>query len=140
MSPKKQKDKMASSNSSAHSNPIKTVVVLVQENRSFDHMLGWMKSLNPEINGVTGTESNPLPTSSSSTSNNHNIFFRDNSVYVDPDPGHSIQDIYEQVFGVPWSSTQNDNVSSKKSPTRGGGSSWLPKFPCILSIKLCSNS
>ncbi|KAI8545606.1 hypothetical protein RHMOL_Rhmol07G0052600 [Rhododendron molle] len=47
--------------------PIKTVVVLVQENRSFDHMLGWMKSLNPEIDGVTGKESNPLSTSDSNS-------------------------------------------------------------------------
>ncbi|KAJ8633846.1 hypothetical protein MRB53_027182 [Persea americana] len=80
--------------------PIKTVVVLVQENRSFDHIIGWMKSLNPEINGVTGTESNPI-----STSNPHSnlIYFGDQSEYVDPDPGHSIQAIYEQVFGVEFS-------------------------------------
>lgn len=73
---------------------IKTVVVLVQENRSFDHMLGWMKSLNPAINGVTGQESNPLSTSDPAS---RTIFFGDQSEYVDPDPGHSIQAIYEQV-------------------------------------------
>lgn len=86
-------------NSSSNSYPIKTVVVLVQENRSFDHMLGWMKALNPEINGVTGTESNPLLTSNPDS---NRIFYGDHSIYVDSDPGHSIQDIYEQVFGVPW--------------------------------------
>lgn len=86
-------------NSSSNSYPIKTVVVLVQENRSFDHMLGWIKSLNPEINGVTGTESNPLLTSNPDS---NRIFYGDHSIYVDSDPGHSIQDIYEQVFGVPW--------------------------------------
>lgn len=75
---------------------IKTVVVLVQENRSFDHMLGWMKSLNREIDGVTGDNefSNPLSTSDQSS---EKIYFRGNSAYVDPDPGHSIQAIYEQV-------------------------------------------
>ncbi|XP_020202893.1 non-specific phospholipase C4 [Cajanus cajan] len=90
------------SNSSTTTNgsPIKTVVVLVQENRSFDHMLGWMKSLNPEINGVTGSESNPVSTSDP---NSNRVQFSDKSVYVDPDPGHSIQDIYEQIFGEPWS-------------------------------------
>ncbi|KAK3008837.1 hypothetical protein RJ639_015320 [Escallonia herrerae] len=94
--------------------PIKTVVVLVQENRSFDHMLGWMKSLNPEINGVTGTESNPISTSSPST---NLIHFGDRSAYVAADPGHSIQAIYEQVFGVPWS----QDVSSKQlEPTMQG--------------------
>ncbi|KAI4326762.1 hypothetical protein MLD38_032042 [Melastoma candidum] len=35
--------------------PIRTVIILVLENRSFDHMLGWMKkSINPHIDGVTG--------------------------------------------------------------------------------------
>ena len=76
--------------------PIKTIVVLVQENRSFDHMLGWMKLLNPQIDGVTGQESNPLNTSDP---NSARINFGNGSVYVDPDPGHSIQDIYEQVCG-----------------------------------------
>lgn len=84
--------------------PIKTVVVLVQENRSFDHILGWMKTLNPEIEGVTGSESNPLSTSDPDS---NRILFRDGSAFVDPDPGHSIQDIYEQVFGVEWSPDAN---------------------------------
>ncbi|XP_026378856.1 non-specific phospholipase C6-like [Papaver somniferum] len=56
---------------SAAQQPIKTIVVLVLENRSFDHMIGWMKkTINPNINGVT-----------------------------DPDPGHSFQAIRNQVFG-----------------------------------------
>ncbi|XXG78036.1 hypothetical protein AAC387_Pa08g2063 [Persea americana] len=80
--------------------PIKTVVVLVQENRSFDHIIGWMKSLNPEINGVTGAESNPISTSNP---NSDLIYFGDRSEYVDPDPGHSFQAIYEQVFGAEFS-------------------------------------
>lgn len=80
--------------------PIKTIVILVQENRSFDHMLGWMKSLNPEINGATGSESNPLSTTDPE---NNRIFFSNASLHVDPDPGHSIQDIFEQVFGAQWS-------------------------------------
>ncbi|PHU29621.1 Non-specific phospholipase C6 [Capsicum chinense] len=78
------------------SSPIKTVVVLVMENRSFDHMLGWMKKLNPKINGVDGSESNPISTSDP---NSRKIFFRDGSHYVDPDPGHSFQAIREQIFG-----------------------------------------
>ncbi|KAM1578225.1 non-specific phospholipase C3-like [Malus sylvestris] len=96
------------------SSPIKTVVALVQENRSFDHMLGWMKSLNPEINGVTGSESNPISTSDA---NSTQVFFRDNSAYVDPDPGHSIQAIYEQVFGEPWTEAS----ASKTLPPKMNG-------------------
>ncbi|XP_043694343.1 non-specific phospholipase C3-like [Telopea speciosissima] len=94
--------------------PIKTVVVLIQENRSFDHMLGWMKSLNPEIDGVTGNESNPLSTSDP---NSNRIYFRDQSQYVDPDPDHSYQGIYEQVFGVAWS---EENSGQNLEPTMQG--------------------
>ncbi|KAK4414357.1 Non-specific phospholipase C4 [Sesamum alatum] len=103
---------MASETTSNLNFPIKTVVVLVQENRSFDHMLGWMKNLNPEIDGVTGSESNPLSTADP-TSNR--VFFGDGSLYVDPDPGHSIQDIFEQIFGVPWSQD-----SAGEQPTMQG--------------------
>ncbi|KAJ4785366.1 Non-specific phospholipase C4 [Rhynchospora pubera] len=80
---------------------IKTVVVLVQENRSFDHMLGWMQALNQEIDGVIGNReySNPLSTADTSSTK---IYFGNNSVYVDPDPGHSIQAIYEQIYGVKY--------------------------------------
>ncbi|RDX58042.1 Non-specific phospholipase C4, partial [Mucuna pruriens] len=105
---------MASNSTTTNGFPIKTVVVLVQENRSFDHMLGWMKSLNPEINGVTGSESNPVSTSDP---NSNRVQFSDQSVYVDPDPGHSIQDIYEQIFGQPWSEASS---TTKLSPTMQG--------------------
>ncbi|WMV21194.1 hypothetical protein MTR67_014579 [Solanum verrucosum] len=77
--------------------PIKTVVVLVLENRSFDHLLGWMKkSVNPRINGVTGKECNPLSTKAQDT---ETICFTDDAQYVDPDPGHSFEDVEQQVFG-----------------------------------------
>lgn len=75
--------------------PIKTVVVLVLENRSFDHLLGWMKkSVNPRINGVTGKECNPLSTKAQHT---QTICFTDDAQYVDPDPGHSFEDVEQQV-------------------------------------------
>lgn len=76
--------------------PIKTIVVLVMENRSFDHMLGWMKKLNPEINGVDGSQFNPLSTTDPKSPK---YFFQNQAQYVDPDPGHSFQAIREQIFG-----------------------------------------
>ena len=83
--------------SSATQQPIKTVVVLVLENRSFDHMLGWMKkSLNPTINGVTGNECNlQFPQNPQSPS----ICVSDDAQFVDPDPGHSFEAVEQQVFG-----------------------------------------
>ncbi|KAK9735946.1 hypothetical protein RND81_04G239900 [Saponaria officinalis] len=80
-----------------NNSPIKTIVILVMENRSFDHMLGWMKKLNPEINGVTGSESNRV---SVKDPNSQVIYYNNTSHYVvDPDPGHSFQAIREQIFG-----------------------------------------
>jgi phospholipase C len=38
---------------------IKHIVVLMMENRSFDHMLGALKTKNPKIEGLTFNESNP---------------------------------------------------------------------------------
>ena len=77
--------------------PIKTVVVLVMENRSFDHMIGWMKKyIDPRINGVTGDECNPVSTKNP---NPETICFSDDAEFVDPDPGHSFEDVLQQVFG-----------------------------------------
>ncbi|KAI3414643.1 uncharacterized protein J3R85_016059 [Psidium guajava] len=86
----------AAAAAAASQSPIRTVVVLVMENRSFDHMLGWMKRLNPAIDGVDGSESNPLSTSDPKSTR---FYFDDSSHYVDPDPGHSFQAIREQIFG-----------------------------------------
>ncbi|KAL3654987.1 Non-specific phospholipase C6 [Castilleja foliolosa] len=81
--------------------PIKTIVVLVLENRSFDHMLGWMKkSINPSINGVTGKECNSITTNTNGVVfADKTICFSDGADYVDPDPGHSFEDVEKQVFG-----------------------------------------
>lgn len=95
---------------------IKTVVVLVMENRSFDHMVGWMKQLNPSINGVDGTEFNLLNTSDP---NSGKVFFDDKSEYVDPDPGHSIQAIYEQVYGVKFS-PESSATTRRRAATMSG--------------------
>lgn len=89
--------------------PIKTVVVLVMENRSFDHMLGWLKRLNPEIDGVTGRESNPL---NSTDPKSPLVFFKDNAEFIDPDPGHSFQEIRIQIFG-------GNDTSENPAPMNG---------------------
>ncbi|KAJ9698662.1 hypothetical protein PVL29_007634 [Vitis rotundifolia] len=77
--------------------PIKTLVVLVMENRSFDHVLGWLKSARPEIDGLTGKESNRV---NASDPDSPEIRVSDDALFVDSDPGHSFQAIREQVFGT----------------------------------------
>lgn len=39
-------------------NPIKHVVAIMMENRSFDHLLGYLKKLNAEVDGLNGDEFN----------------------------------------------------------------------------------
>ncbi|KAF7120402.1 hypothetical protein RHSIM_Rhsim13G0209600 [Rhododendron simsii] len=68
------------------------------ENRSFDHMLGWMKKLNPNINGVGGSKSNPLSTTDP---NSPLYYFQETAhyVHVNPDPSQNFKQVREQVFG-----------------------------------------
>ena len=89
--------------------PIKTVVVLVMENRSFDHMLGWLKTLNEEIDGLTGKECNRKNTT---IPDSDLVCVSNIAEFVDPDPGHSFQAIREQIFG------QND--TSENPPPMNG--------------------
>ncbi|WOL17961.1 hypothetical protein Cni_G26754 [Canna indica] len=77
--------------------PIRNVVVLVMENRSFDHMLGWMKTLlGLPINGLNGAECNRR---SAADPSSPAVCVSADAQYVDPDPGHSFQAAREQVFG-----------------------------------------
>jgi len=74
---------------------IQHVVVLMLENRGFDHMLGFMKASNPEIDGLTGTESNP-----SNPLNPTDVVTVSTSApfVLTPDPGHSVADTNVQLF------------------------------------------
>ncbi|KAL9275428.1 Non-specific phospholipase C1-like protein [Drosera capensis] len=78
------------------SGPIKTLVILVMENRSFDHIFGWLKPTRPDIDGLTGSEFNLL---NASDPNSPRYYVTDDALFVDSDPGHSIQAIREQIFG-----------------------------------------
>lgn len=79
----------------AFSGPIKTIVVLVMENRSFDHMLGYLNRRNPNIDGLSGAEFNVVDEAGQPRT----LYVSDTAEFVDPDPGHSYQAIEEQIFG-----------------------------------------
>ena len=74
---------------------IQHVVVLMLENRAFDHMLGFMKASNPEIDGLTGTESNP---SNPLSPIDHVTVSPSAGFVLTPDPGHSVADTNVQLF------------------------------------------
>nr|DAD44724.1 TPA_asm: hypothetical protein HUJ06_002954 [Nelumbo nucifera] len=111
--------------STINSCSIKTVMVLIQENHSFDHMLGWMKSINPEIDGVTGKEYNLI---SATDPNSERVYFGNQLEYVDPDPAHSFQAIYEQVFGVPWGQFAQQAESVEKGLSETVMNEFNPEF------------
>ncbi|KAH9613941.1 hypothetical protein KSS87_016153 [Heliosperma pusillum] len=94
--------------------PIKTIVVLVLENRSFDHLIGWMKRLNPQINGLTGTECNPISTKNPGSKT---VCVSDDVEYVDPDPGHEFEDVTKQIYGSSQIPVMNGFVEQALSMT-----------------------
>lgn len=89
---------------------VKHIILLQFENRAFDHMLGYMKTLNPDINGIDGTEYNFVNPGVNDT----RIYTDDHAEYVDPDPFHSYEAIAQQMFGSDANSTLG------RTPTMSG--------------------
>jgi len=86
--------------SAAYTSPIKHIVLLMEENRSFDHMLGFMKGLD----GLKGDESNPLSTLDPKS---ERISVQKTSPYIGPfDPNHSTPPTTQKIFGLAGLSTQ----------------------------------
>jgi phospholipase C len=76
---------------------IEHFVVLMLENRSFDHLLGYHKSVDPRIDGLMGTESNlPDPIHSSLPAV---PVSRATSFAIPFDPGHEFDDVQIQLYG-----------------------------------------
>src|ERR1700676_5045194 len=76
---------------------IEHVVVLVLENRSFDHMLGYLRSQNPKIDGPLGVEFNyadPIKQTGKTLISSDAPYVPD----VDPSPSHEFHDVMLQVF------------------------------------------
>jgi phospholipase C len=74
---------------------LKHIVVLMMENRSFDHMLGFMKV--PGLDGLTGNETNPDSTGQAQSVQPTAAAQSE----LDPDPDHSWPGVNTQIFGNP---------------------------------------
>jgi len=71
------------------------IVVLMMENRSFDHMLGALRATHPNIDGLTGAETNPDSTGVP-------VAVTPDAAYqsqLDPDPDHHFPAVDLQIFG-----------------------------------------
>lgn len=79
---------------------LRHIVVLMMENRSFDHMLGALKKEDPRINGLNGDETNP-------DSNNKPVKVQSKAQFrgqLQPDPDHHYPAVNKQLFnGAPSS-------------------------------------
>ena len=73
---------------------LKHIVVLMMENRSFDHMLGGLKAKDPRIDGLTGNESN-LDTTGAAVRVQPQAQFQSQ---LDPDPDHHFPAVDLQIF------------------------------------------
>jgi phospholipase C len=73
---------------------LKHIVCLMMENRSFDHMLGFLRSMTYPIEGLAGSESNLDADGTSVAVTTDAINFGD----LTPDPGHSHFDVIQQLF------------------------------------------
>ena len=73
---------------------LKHIVVLMMENRSFDHMLGSLKAVDPRIDGLTGAESN-LDTTNEPARVQPLAEFQSQ---LDPDPDHHFPAAHKQLY------------------------------------------
>jgi phospholipase C len=121
------------------STQIKHLVVLMLENRSFDHMLGFMKSLNPAIDGLNGDEWNypareldPNVVVTPDAGDVHDL---------SPDPHHDFDDVTAQIFSsgstVPadMRGFVRDYYTLTKNPVRAGNvmKCFTPKTLPVLT-------
>ena len=74
---------------------LKHIVVLMMENRSFDHMLGSLTAVNPQIDGITAQLSNPDTTGAQVQPQPLAQF----QGQLDPDPDHHFPAVDLQIFG-----------------------------------------
>lgn len=78
---------------------VEHLVVLMMENRSFDHMIGLLKEENSDIRGVApGDFTNPDTVGTP-------VVLTDDAAYqgqLKADPGHDFNDVYLQMYGTPF--------------------------------------
>lgn len=87
---------------------LRHIVVLMMENRSFDHMLGSLAADDPRIDGVTKAPGNPDTTGATVKAQPLAEF----QGQLDPDPDHHFPAVDLQIFG-------GDNTDSRTATMSG---------------------
>lgn len=100
----------------AVASPIENVVVLMLENRAFDHMLGHLKSQNAAVDGLTPGGDFCNPVDPTDPSNTKMVCVNYDAIDGGPDdPCHSFDCITQQVYGF------NKSMNDKTSPVKMDG-------------------
>jgi len=76
---------------------LRHIVVLMMENRSFDHMLGGLTATHPKIDGITPGLSNPDTSPAQNRVPAHPL--ADFQGQLEPDPDHHFPAVDLQIFG-----------------------------------------
>ncbi|HEX4120422.1 MAG TPA: alkaline phosphatase family protein [Verrucomicrobiae bacterium] len=108
---------------------IQRFVVLMLENRSFDHLLGYLKTVNPDIEGLTGGEfsNSPAPSNPQSPP----VPVSPNASTTMPyDPNHEFCDVQTQLYGPGPNPASSDPLAAC--------SALPPKNPAAMSGFLAS--
>ena len=89
---------------------IDTVVVMMLENRAFDHMLGYMSRGGPfgdtRVDGLTGTECNPTSVDPAKANDTSQVCVNDEALDHCPyDPNHSFAATTERIFACQYGKT-----------------------------------
>lgn len=101
-------------------NSIDHFIVLMLENRSFDHLLGFMRTPEYPIDGLRGNESNLIDPNDTSSPR---YIVRRNADYRDPpvDPGHSFNPAaITQMFGLSKEARQKLEWLPDRPPANNG--------------------
>jgi phospholipase C len=85
---------------------LKHIVVLMMENRSFDHMLGSLSAVDPRIDGITNQLSNPDTTGAQIKPQPLANF----QGQLNPDPDHHFPAVDLQIFGGDTSAGRIPNM------------------------------
>src|ERR1035441_1175452 len=85
---------------------LRHIVVLMMENRSFDHMLGSLTAVNPQIDGITDPLTHPDST---------RVLVKPQPLaqfqgQLDPDPDHHFPAVDLQIFGGDTSPNRAANM------------------------------
>lgn len=97
-------------------NPITNIIVLMMENRSFDHLLGWMKvDKNSKIEGLSGGETTPRDPNDPSKGS---LPITRNGYDVAPDdPLHEFDNIRQQINSNAMNGFVYDAILNKLNET-----------------------